>query len=299
MSDQTLESKTGDAPAAGGGASAAGATYFPVHKVTSRWSFVTAAIAILVLVGAFWGLASNRSIKWPVFFEYLFSGPILNGLLITIQLSAFALVMGLVLGVFVALGRMSSNPVVAAVAGFYVWLLRGLPAIVQLLIWGNIGLFVPTLVIGIPFTDIVYSEFRISQVLTPFVASFIALGLAESAYMGEIIRGGLQSIDSGQREAAFALGMRRGRILRRIILPQAMRAIVPSLGNQFSNIVKASALVSVIAGGDLLTTAQNIAGQNYRVMEMLFVASFWYLVILALISPVQHFVEKRMRRMDR
>lgn len=295
MSDQTLQAKapmteppTGEGPA-----------FFPVQRERSFWSYVSGGIAVLVLLGALYGLAANQHLKWPVFFQYVLSGPILNGLLITIELSAFALAMGLVLGMFVALGRMSSNTVISAIAGFYVWLLRGLPAIVQLLFWGNIGLFVPTLVLGVPFTDITFAEFRVNQLLTPFVASFIALGLAESAYMGEIIRGGLQSIDKGQREAAAALGMRRTRILWRIVLPQAMRAIVPSLGNQFSNIVKASALVSVIAGGDLLTTAQNIAGQNYRVMEMLFVASFWYLAILALISPVQHFVEKRMRRMDR
>lgn len=273
--------------------------FFPVHRERSSWSYAAGAVAILVLLLALYGLTTNKNLKWSVFIEYVFSGPILRGLLVTLELSAFALVMGLVLGIFVALGRMSSNKVIANVAAFYVWLLRGLPAIVQLLIWGNIGLFVPVLVLGVPFTDISFGEFRVSQVLTPFIASFIALGLAESAYMGEIIRGGLQSIDSGQREAAFALGMRKSRILRRIILPQALRAIVPSLGNQFSNIVKASALVSVIAGGDLLTTAQNIAGQNYRVMEMLFVASFWYLAILGLISPFQHAIEKRMRKMDR
>lgn len=273
--------------------------FFPLYREKSIWSYIAAAAAIAVVLWTIWGLAANKKLKWEVFFEFLFSQAILDGLLITIELSAFALAMGLILGIFVALGRMSQNPVIAGIAGFYVWLLRGLPVIVQLLIWGNIGLFMPMISLGIPFTDISFFEVRSNQILTPFVASFIALGLAESAYMGEIIRGGLQSIDGGQREAAFALGMRKGRILRRIILPQALRAIVPSLGNQFSNIVKASALVSVIAGGDLLTTAQNIAGQNYRVMEMLFVASFWYLVILAASTPFQHFIEKRMRRMER
>lgn len=277
----------------------AGPAFFPVHRETSHWNYLAGGLAILVILGALFGLATNRLLKWPVFIDYVVSGQILKGLLITMELSAFALVMGLVLGIFVALGRMSHKRVVASVSGFYVWLLRGLPAIVQLLFWGNIGLFVPTIVLGVPFTDITLTEIKVNQVLTPFIASFIALGLAESAYMGEIIRGGLQSIDSGQREAAFALGMGKTRILRRIILPQALRAIVPSLGNQFSNIVKATALVSVIAGGDLLTTAQNIAGQNYRVMEMLFVASFWYLAILALISPLQRLVERRMRKMDR
>lgn len=273
--------------------------FFPVHREKSLLSYLGAIVAAAILMGTVFGLATNQKLKWNVFFDFLFSEAILDGLIITIELSLFSLAMGLILGIFVALGRMSKNPVISAISGFYVWLLRGLPAIVQLLIWGNIGLFVPMIALGIPFTDISFFSIKSNQILTPFVASFIALGLAESAYMGEIIRGGLQSIDGGQREAAFALGMRKGRILRRIILPQALRAIVPSLGNQFSNIVKASALVSVIAGGDLLTTAQNIAGQNYRVMEMLFVASFWYLVILAATTPFQHYVEKRMRRMER
>jgi polar amino acid transport system permease protein len=272
---------------------------YPVAYETSRTKVAIGALAILVLVGAIYGLATNHNFKWSVFGEFVFSGQILQGLLVTLELSAFALAVGLVLGTFVALGRMSKNVVIANISAFYVWLLRGLPAIVQLLFWGNIGLFVPSIILGVPFTDIIFGEIRVNRVLTPFVASFAALGLAESAYMGEIIRGGIQSIDSGQREAAAALGMRSGRIMRRIIIPQAMRAIVPSLGNQFSNIVKASALVSVIAGGDLLTTAQNIAGQNYRVMELLFVASFWYLVILAAMTPIQNAVERRTRRMDR
>lgn len=272
---------------------------YPVAHEASRTKLAVGALAVLVLLGAVYGLATNDNFKWSVFAEFVFSGPILQGLLVTLELSAFALSLGLVLGTFVALGRMSKNVVIANVSAFYVWLLRGLPVIVQLLFWGNIGLFIPSIVLGVPFTDFVLGEFRVNRVLTPFIASFVALGLAESAYMGEIIRGGIQSVDSGQREAAAALGMRSARIMRRIIIPQAMRAIVPSLGNQFSNIVKASALVSVIAGGDLLTTAQNIAGQNYRVMELLFVASFWYLVILAVMTPIQNAVEKRTRRMDR
>ena len=272
---------------------------FPVAHERSFKNHIVGGIALLILAGALYGLAANDNFKWSVFADYVVSGPILKGLLVTLELSAFSLALGLILGTFVALGRRSKNPVIANTSAFYVWLLRGLPAIVQLLFWGNLGLFIPSITVQVPFTDIVLGQFRLSQYLTPFIASFVALGLASSAYMGEIIRGGIQSVESGQREAAAALGMRSARIMRRIIIPQAMRAIVPSLANEFSNIVKASALVSVIAGGDLLTTAQNIAGQNYRVMELLFVASFWYLVILAIMTPVQSAIEARARRMDR
>jgi len=283
---------------AGGPHNADGRT-FPVVTRRSPRSAVLGALAVLLLAWAVYGLATNENLSWDVFIQYVVSGPILEGLAVTLELSVFALAIGLVLGTFIALGRMSKEPVVSNICAFYVWFLRGLPVIVQLLFWGNIALFVPAIAIGVPFTDISFGQFRVNDYLTPFTASFIGLGLAESAYMSEIIRGGIQSVDSGQREAAAALGMRSGRAMRRIIIPQALRAIVPSLGNQFSNIVKASALVSVIAGGDLLTTAQNIAAQDYRVMELLFVASFWYLVILALMTPVQSILERRMRRMDR
>lgn len=260
---------------------------------------VLAAVAILIAAGVVLGLAFNPNLDWSVFRAYVFGPQILAGLGITLELSVLALVLGLVIGTLVANARLSSNSVVAKIAAFYVWLLRGLPAIVQLLFWGNIALFVREIPIGIPFTGVWFFTIKLSGLITPFGASIIGLGLAESAYMSEIIRGGITSVEIGQSEAAAALGMGKTRTMVRIVLPQAMRAIIPALGNQFANVVKASALVSVIAGGELLTTVQNIAAENYRIMEMLFVASFWYLVVLAAIAVVQSLIERRMRRSER
>ncbi|MBV8747062.1 MAG: amino acid ABC transporter permease, partial [Xanthobacteraceae bacterium] len=227
-----------------------------------------------------------------MFAEYLFSEQILSGLAVTLELSFSALVIGLVVGTIIAAARLADNTVVASTAAFYVWLLRGLPAIVQLLFWGNIALFIRQITIAVPFTDVVLLHVRLSDFINPFIASVLGLGLAESAYMSEIIRGGIASVDKGQFEASSALGMGRVRRLRRIILPQAMRAIIPALGNQFANVVKASAIVAVIAGGDLLTVAQNIAAENYHVLELLFVASFWYLAVLAILGVCQSIIER-------
>lgn len=260
---------------------------------------VVAIVAVLVVIWLGLGLLFNPNLDWSIFVTYVFAGPVIAGLRLTLELSCLALILGLVLGTLIAVARLSPNPVSAGIAAFYVWLLRGLPVIVQLLFWGNVALFVRQIPIGIPFTGPVFYTIKVSGLITPFAASVIGLGLAESAYMSEIIRGGIISVEAGQFEASAALGMGKARTMLRIVLPQAMRAIIPALGNQFSNVVKASALVSVIAGGELLTTVQNIAAENYRIMEMLFVASFWYLVTLAAIALVQSVIERRMRRSER
>ncbi len=270
-----------------------------IKKRSPVGSYLVGVITVILLATMVYGLATNRNLSWPVFIQFLTDSQIMAGLGVTLQLSFYALLIGLVLGSIVALSRMSQNPALAMSASFYVWFLRGLPAIVQLLFWGNIALFVSEISVGIPFTDTVFFTVKVSSYITPFVAALLGLGLAESAYMSEIIRGGIKGVDRGQFEAAAALGMTKGRLMMRIVLPQAMRSIIPNLGNQFANIVKTSALVAVIAGGDLLTTAQNIAAQNYRMIEMLFVASFWYLVVLAITGLIQGVLERRMRKAER
>jgi polar amino acid transport system permease protein len=262
-------------------------------------NLILASLTILLIAWMILGLIQNPNISWRVVGNFIFSAQILTGLWITLELSAYALAVGLVVGLVVAIGRLSTNRVVSFVAAAYVWLLRGLPGIVQLLFWGNIALFVKELSLGVPFTDISFGTIQVNSYITPKVAAILGLGLAESAYMSEIIRGGITSIDRGQWEASEALAMGKARTLRRIVLPQALRAIVPALGNQFATVIKASSLVSVIAGGELLTTVQNIASENYRIMEMLFVASFWYLVVLAIVAAAQIVLERRLARSER
>jgi polar amino acid transport system permease protein len=244
-------------------------------------SGVVAVLVALLAVSVF----RNPNIRHDVIGQYQFAPAILRGLELTIVLALLAAAIGIALGVVLAVMRVSSSPILRAASAGYTWLVRGTPLLVQILLWGNLALL---------FEHI--GPFRTNDVLTPFVASVIALGLNEAAYMAEIVRGGLLSVDRGQVDASLALGMSKALAMRRIILPQALRVIVPPAGNQFISLLKATSLVSVIAGGDLLTAAENIASANLHTIELMLVATFWYLVLTTITSVVQHFAERRLAR---
>lgn len=247
--------------------------------------WLTSAVVgtLLVLLAA--SVWRNPNIVHSVIVQYQFAPAILAGLRTTIVLALLATVIGLVLGVVLAILRLSASPVLRLGSGFYTWLLRGTPLLVQILIWGNLALL---------FQHI--GPFDTNAVMTPFVASVVALGLNEAAYMAEIVRAGILAVDRGQYEASLALGMPRTLAMRRIILPQALRVIIPPAGNQFISLLKATSLVSVIAGGDLLTAAQNISSANLHTLELMLVATFWYLVLTTITSIGQYFVERRLGR---
>ncbi|WP_169566281.1 amino acid ABC transporter permease [Microbacterium luticocti] len=259
-----------------------------------RWvsGLLVAALAVGVGVSVF----TNPNIDHATVKDFFFSPAILTGLGTTILLAVVAQALGIVIGLLVALLRMSRNPVAAVVGWVYVWLFRGIPLLVQVLIWGNFALFYRRIDIGIPGTDVLWASWDTNAVLTPFVASLLALSLNEAAYMAEIIRGGMLSVATGQHEAARALGLSRSQALVKVILPQVLRVIIPPTGNQFINMLKMTSLVSVIAGGDLLTQAQNIAAGNLQTMELLFVASGWYLVCTTIASIAQSILERRFDR---
>jgi polar amino acid transport system permease protein len=259
-----------------------------------QWVAAVIVVALLVMLGI--ALYQNPNIDHPTITSYLTSETILDGLVVTIKLTVLSALVGLVLGVLLAVFRLSSNRILRAASWFYVWAFRGTPLLVQILIWGNFGLLFKHLAIGIPFTHIIWFQVDTNTVLTGFVASILGLGLNESAYMAEVVRGGILAIDPGQAEAARAMGMNRRLTMWRIVLPQAARVIIPPMGNQVINLLKASSLVSVIAGGDLLTAAQNISAANLRVIEMLLVATFWYFVIISVTSVGQFFLERRLAR---
>ncbi len=181
--------------------------------------------------------------------------------------------------------RLSPSPVLRLGSGFYTWVFRGTPLLVQILLWGNLALL---------FEHI--GPFDTNSVMTPFVASVVALGLNEAAYMAEVVRGGILAVDRGQFDASLALGMPRALAMRRIILPQALRVIIPPAGNQFISLLKATSLVSVIAGGDLLTAAENISSANLHTIELMLVATFWYLAITTVTSLGQFALERRLAR---
>lgn len=259
-----------------------------------QWALATIALALVGMLMA--AIYRNPNIDHATIATYITSEAILEGLLTTLELTALAALLGWAIGVVVALMRSSENKVLLSLSWVYIWFFRGVPLLVQILFWGNLALFFQQLELGIPFTGLDLVQVDTTVIVTTFVAGVLGLGLHESAYMAEIVRGGILSTEYGQTEAAQSLGMTRLQTMRRIVLPQALRVIIPPAGNQFINLLKASALVSVIAGGDLLTRSQNIAAVTLRTMELLAVATFWYVVIVSLASIGQFFLERRFGR---
>lgn len=252
------------------------------------------AVAALVFGHVAYRVAVNPAIDWATVGRFIFAKPILDGLWHTCLIALIAEVLGLMFGTLVALGREYGNSVIARICWLFTWFFRSVPLLVQILVIGNLGLFVPNLVLGIPGTSIAFASWDTNVVMTAFVASIVALTLHETAYVAEVVRGGLASVPAGQVEASRAFGMPLEKILRYVVLPQALRVIIPPLGSQFINVLKATSLVSVIAGGDLLTVAINISSVSLKTMELLFVASIWYLVVTSLASVVQSHVERRL-----
>lgn len=266
----------------------------PVIRRSRPDHWITGALAIGVAGWLVWGLATNPNVAWGVVWEYLFSPAILRGLAVTVQLSLIAMGIAIVVGFLVAMLMRSSNPVFRAFARVYVEFFRGLPLLVLLLFTYNMALFAPQITLGFPphlGVSIGTNEF-----ITGFTAAVIGLAFHESAFMAEVIRGGLLAVPKGQTEAALGLGMRRRQAMITIVMPQAIRVIIPATGNLFVLLLKATSLVAVIGGGDLLTIAQRIYGSNFQVIPLLFVVSFWYLVLVFVASSLQRLLERRMAR---
>ncbi|WP_332302938.1 amino acid ABC transporter permease [Rhizobium sp. GR12] len=259
----------------------------PVGK-PMRWGQITTGTgAILALVLLLMTIGRNQSVQWSEIPRYMVDPVILDGVALTLELTAGAMVAGIIVGCIVAIMATSQNIVLKAMAVGFVWWFRGVPLIVQIFFWFNIALFVPEIGIGS------YS-ISVNDLVTPALAGFLALGLHEAANMSEIIRSGMTAVDSGQREAASSLGLRPLQTLRTVVLPQAIRLIVPPTGNQAIGMLKASAIVSVIGMQDLLTQAQAIYARNFLVIELLCVASLWYLAITTVASIGQYFLEKHL-----
>ena len=258
-----------------------------------RW----AAAAVVVLLGllAAQSVATNERFEWEVAGSYFFSPRILDGLVMTLQLTVISMTIGIALGTLLAVMRISPNPLISAAASAYIWFFRGVPILVQLLFWFNLAALYPVLTLGVPFGPTLAS-FSANTYITPMVAAILGLSLAEGAYMAEIVRAGLVSVGHGQTEAAQALGLRRSLALRLIILPQAMRAIIPPTGNEVISMLKTTSIVSVIAVSELLYSVQLIYAVNYKTIPLLMVASIWYLIFTSALTVVQYYVERRFSR---
>jgi polar amino acid transport system permease protein len=255
-----------------------------------HWGQWVSAVVVLALVAALiYSVATNDNIQWSVVRQYLFDSTVMQGLWVTVWLTIASMVLGIVLGILIAVMRLSDNRVLSTVSWFYIWLFRGTPVLVQLLIWFNLALFFPRLGFGPISTDT-------NQLIKPLIAALLALALNEAAYMAEVVRGGILSVDHGQYEAAAALGMSKGRTMRRIVLPQAMRVIIPPTGNETITMLKTTSLVLVVGAGDLLSRTSAIGAREFTTIELLLVASFWYVVLTSVASYGQYHLERRFAR---
>lgn len=289
----TEKAGAGEASRGGGALLGAEINAIPVRHPGRQ---IAGIIALALLGSLLVSLSTNPNIEHAAITEYFFFPTLLDGLKTTIILTIAAEGLGIVVGTSVAIMRLSANPVLSGISWLYIWYFRGVPLIVQLLIWGNLALLFQHLVIGIPFTDLWILSGDTNAIVTRFVASVLGLGLTEAAYYAEIVRAGILSVDEGQTEAAQSLGFTRGQMLRKIILPQALRVIIPPTGNNLISMMKNTSLVVVIAGGDLLTKAQGLYSTNLYTIEILAIASCYYLALTSAASVGQYYLERRFAR---
>jgi polar amino acid transport system permease protein len=259
-----------------------------------RW---VVAVILLVFVAMFvHGLATNPAWQWSTVWANMFTGQVLGGVLVTIELTLLAMLIGILGGVVVAVMRLSPNPILSGIAWLYAWFFRGTPVLVQVVFWSFIALLYRYPSLGIPFgPQFVY--FDANLLIPVFAGAVFGLGFNEAAYMSEIVRAGMLSVDSGQTEAAESLGMTRMKILRRIVLPQAMRVIIPPTGNEIISMLKTTSIVTVVGLYDLFGVARLVYGQRFQVqIPLLVVASIWYLALTSLLSIGQYYIERRFAR---
>ncbi len=262
--------------------------------VPARYPARTAGtvFAGLVIAGVLYSVLSNPRWGWDVFAEWFFAEPVLVGLGRTLLLTLLGTVLGFLVGTLLALARVSGSPLLSGLAWGYVWLFRSIPLIVLLLILNNLGYLYDTIWLGVPFTGITLVSWQTTQAITPFLAAVIGLTLNASAFSCEIVRGGILAVDQGQHEAAAALGLPRRRQVSRIVLPQAMRTILPTAFNEVISIAKGTSQVYILALPELFYTIQVIYRRNLEVIPLLMVATVWYLVILSVLSFVQRHIER-------
>ncbi|MCW5250538.1 MULTISPECIES: amino acid ABC transporter permease [unclassified Streptomyces] len=267
----------------------AGPTAVKAVPVRHPGRYVSAVVALALLGAVVYAFARGR-INWGAIPDYFFDDRIIDGVWNTLLLTVLSMAIGIVGGVVLAVMRLSKNPVTSSVAWFYIWFFRGTPVLVQLFVWFNLGLVFEYINLGPVYKDY-WSSF-----MTPLLTALLGLGLNEAAYMAEICRAGLLSVDEGQTEASHALGMSHAKTLRRIVIPQAMRVIVPPTGNEVINMLKTTSLVSAVQFYDLFKQAQDIGQNAGSTVEMYFLAAAWYLIMTSVLSIGQYYVERHYAR---
>lgn len=247
--------------------------------------YLAAAVTVAILASIVIAFA-RAQIDWATVGEFFTARTILTGFVITIVLTIISMVIGIVLGVLIAVMRLSHNPVVSGIGWIYVWVFRGTPVYLQLLLWFNIALIFP--MIGIPGLV----EARTVDLVTPIVAAILGLGLNQAAYTSEVVRAGILSVDEGQTEASKALGIKGTQTMSTVVLPQAMRVILPPVGNEVIGMLKTTSLASAIGASEMLNEAQHIYLVNNMIMELLLVTAIWYLIAVSVLSSIQYYVER-------
>jgi len=259
------------------------------------WRWIVSAAVLVLLAQFVHGLATNPGWDWATFAKYFTAGSVLQALWMTVKLTLWGTVLGFALGVVLAVSRLSHNPVLQVIAWVYIWAFRSIPLIVQLLFWFNITYLYQTLSLGIPFGPGFFT-FEVNGVISGFTAAVIGLALHQAAYSAEIIRSGIISVDHGQIEAAQSLGIPRRRQFFKIVLPQAMRGILPNAANEVISLFKGTSIVSTMAIAELFYQVQVIFGRNGRVVPLLMVATIWYIILTTLLSIGQYYVERHYAR---
>ena len=258
------------------------------------WRWV-AAVVIIILVALFlYGAATNDAYRWQIFAKYVFNERVLAvGLVNTLQLTVYSMVLAIALGVLLAVMRLSPNPIFKAVSWVYLWIFRGTPIYVQLVFWGLVPTIYQNIQLGVPFGPSFFAV-NLQALSIPFLLAILGLALNEAAYMAEIIRAGISSVPEGQLEASTALGMSWGMAMRRTVLPQAMRVIIPPTGNEVISMLKTTSLVTAVPFTlDLYGIAsREIAAREFEPVPLLLVAAFWYLVVTSVLMVGQFYLER-------
>lgn len=264
---------------------------YPIARKKHPGRWISGAVIIALFGMLAYSVATNPRFGWDTIALYFRDVSIAQGIQITLLLTVVCMALGIVLGVVIAMMRLSVNPVVRAAAGFYVFFFRGTPVLVQLLLWYNLAALYPDITLGIPGIHL-----DANQIVTPLMAAILGLGLNEAAYMSEIVRAGILSVDAGQSEASGALGLNRLQTMVKVVLPQAMRVIIPPTGNETIGMLKQTSLVSVLAVSELLYSTQVIYSKNFQVIPMLLLASIWYIIMTTVFTLGQSWLERRFSR---
>jgi len=263
------------APSSSGGPRPEAIKAIPVRH---PWRWVSGALVLAFAADVVYTFATAPDLRWDEVWKWLSGRLILEGIVITLELTVLAMVIGIALGIVLAVMRLSPSPVMSWVSWAYIWFFRGTPVLVQIFFWFNLNTVLPHIGIGIPGTPLHWQE-STNLLISAFTAATLGLGLNEAAYMAEIVRAGIISVEHGQTEAAQALGMNRLQVMRRIVLPQAMRVIIPPTGNETISMLKTTSLASIAAVPELFTRSEQIANFTFLVIELAIVASIWYLAI--------------------